>query len=81
MFLLKCVAEIKFRQFCFYSLKTHFRNKCFYKQRTATSTKVIKRAVASWPACDESACLAPLSFFCDDSNLHISVFRWLRKPE
>jgi len=36
---------------------------------------IMKQAPAWQQACEEYACLAPLSSFCNDSNLHISVFQ------
>jgi len=34
-----------------------------------------KQALASWQASEESACLFLLSYLCDDSNLHISIYQ------
>jgi len=38
---------------------------------------ITKDAVALWPDCEESACLALLSLFCNNSNLDVSVFQSL----
>jgi len=48
------------------------RNKIHVKVKFINTAK---HAVAWWPACEEFSCFSPLSSFCDDSNLHLSVFQ------